>query len=244
MAKKIFLGANWKMNEPPIGCFSEGSPYRSIANVEVCVFLPSIEWYGAHAANLLYGAQCGRPEASGAFTGDISMLMLKNQHFHAVLCGHSERRQYHGETDENIAEQIFAAIKVGLLPILCIGEKAEERAVGKTNDVLMRQLTPLLKSPQASILTPENFLVAYEPVWAIGTGKTPTAQEAEETHAFIRGLLPNKAIKILYGGSMNGANAAGFLAEKNIDGGLIGGASLKPEEFRMIVEAAKAMSMV
>lgn len=230
MATKFFIGANWKMNEPPVGCFAPDSPYRSTKEADVCVFLPLTEWQGANAAGLLFGAQCGRPEPKGAFSGDISMEMLKSKHFSHVLCGHSERRQHHGEHDEFIALQVASALENGLTPVLCIGENADQREMGETKEVLGEQLLRCTNI--------KSMIVAYEPVWAIGTGKTPTPEEANEMHAFIRSLLKDKSTRIIYGGSMNGSNAAAFLAQPEIDGGLPGGASLKPEEFRKIVEAA------
>ncbi len=237
MRKNIFLGANWKMNRAPAAALLAGSQYRS-TSPEVVVFPMLTDIGAALSAGLTCGAQCGHGEVCGAFTGNVPMQSLKDLGCSYVLCGHSERRQYQKESDEDIARQVHAAWKARLIPILCIGETDAEKTEGKTNDVLRRQLSALLGEDKAS-MTSKNIIIAYEPVWAIGTGKTPHPSDADRTHAFIRSLLPDPAIRILYGGSMNGANAESFLAEANIDGGLIGGASLKPEEFQMIVEAAK-----
>ncbi len=237
MSQKIFLGANWKMNDLPVGCCTPESPYRSTDNVEICVFPTFIDLHVTHIHGLMTGAQWGCSLDHGARTGDISLKLLANQKVDAVLCGHSERRQHYREADEEISKQFFRALELGILPILCIGETADEHEMGETEEVLARQLSIILT--HTSHLTPQNFLIAYEPVWAIGTGKTPTPAEANETHGFIRSLLTEKKTRILYGGSMTSKNAAELLAQPNIDGGLIGGASLKPDEFRMIVEAAK-----
>lgn len=148
-----------------------------------------------------------------------------------VLCGHSERRKHHGETDAFIAEQAIAALEAKLHPIVCIGETEDERAHKKEKQAIEKQMQAL----------PQGITIAYEPVWAIGTGKTATVTQAQEMHAFIRSLLPEDiraTTRILYGGSMNALNAKELLAQEDIDGGLIGGASLKPEEFREIVECA------
>ncbi len=218
------------MNAAPVGWDTPDSPYVSSEAVDVAVFPTAIDLRLCIAAKLSVGAQCGRPETAGAFTGDIAMQQIKSIGCTHVLCGHSERRQHHEENDEYIAKQVLSALENGLIPVLCIGENSDQREMGETKEVLAEQLLALAET--------EGMIVAYEPVWAIGTGKTPTASEANETHAFIRSLLKDKNTRILYGGSMNSANAAEFLAQPEIDGGLIGGASLKPEEFRKIVEAA------
>ena len=155
-----------------------------------------------------------------------------------VLSGHSDRRRFHGETDAFVAEQADAARKVGLIPIVCIGETGEERKAGKSKDIIRRQL--------AALHIDDVLILAYEPVWAISRGdpNTPaaTSADAQEMHAFIRSLLPaslRSSVRIIYGGSMKGDNAAELLRQPDIDGGLVGGASLKPEEFRRIVDAAR-----
>ncbi len=233
MAKKFFIGANWKMNTVPLGWDAADSPYISTGNPNIVVFPSSLDLCRCIEKKLSVGAQCGRPETAGAFTGDIAMQELKKRGCTHVLCGHSERRQHHHETDADIALQVQGALKNGLIPIFCIGENADQREMGETEEVLAEQLLRC-----ASV---KGMIIAYEPVWAIGTGKTPTPKEVSETHAFIRSLLKDKKTQILYGGSVTGNNAAGFFAEEEIDGALVGGASLKPEEFRKIVACAKKM---
>lgn len=230
--KNIFLGANWKMNPPPAKALDSDSIFRSTKNVEVVVFPTFIDLASSIQAKLSVGAQYARAEEKGAFTGDVSMVQVKKLGCTHVLCGHSERRQFHGETDAIVSAEVASALATGLTPLFCIGETSEERNAGKTKEVLRRQLSLCADTLQ------EHCIIAYEPVWAIGTGKTPTPEEAEEMHSYIRSLLPSTKIRILYGGSMNGSNAAAFLAEPNIDGGLIGGASIKPDDFQKIIEAA------
>lgn len=241
--KKLFLGANWKMNAAPKGSMSEGSPYVSDGNPEIVVFPMFIDMQNCiRSGQLIIGAQCGRAELNGAFTGDISMKMLKEFGCSYVLCGHSERRKFHHETDGDVGKQFMSALDVGLISVLCIGETAEERAMSKTKEVLQRQLSFLLA--HSSQLIAHSFLIAYEPVWAISGGdpnkSAATTAEAQAAHQFIRSILPKElqSVRILYGGSMKASNAAELLAQPDIDGGLIGGASLKPEEFAGIVEAA------
>lgn len=237
MTKRFFIGANWKMNAAPAGAFDAGSPYQKNKACDVVVFPAASDLKECVKAGLITGGQAARAEEKGAFTGDISMAMLKAAGATHVLCGHSERRKHHGETDLMIAAQVQAALAAGLTAVLCIGETAEEQAAGETNDVLRNQLSII--TVQASNLKPQNFVVAYEPVWAIGTGKTPTPADAENIHAFIRSLLPDQSIRIIYGGSVTGDNAKSFFDQKNIDGALVGGASLKKEEFAKIVGAAR-----
>ena len=228
--RKAFLGANWKMNPTPIGWDGADSPYRSTDAVDVVIFPTALDLRRCAEKKFTVGAQCARPEANGAFTGDIAMQQVKAAGCTHVLCGHSERRQHHEESDAFVALQVASALENGLTPVLCIGENADQREMGETKEVIAEQLL--------AVSNIEGMIVAYEPVWAIGTGKTPTANEANETHSFIRSLLRDKSTQIIYGGSMNASNAAEFLAQPDIDGGLIGGASLKPEEFRKIVEEA------
>lgn len=237
MIMKKFIGANWKMNSAPSGCDAPDSPFRSTDDVDIAVFPSSIDIPSCVNAGLNVGGQYGKAEASGSWTGDISMKQLIAAGCRLVLCGHSERRTHYSETDEEIAKQVVSALKEGLTAILCIGETKDEKEQGIVHDVLKRQLTTALS---AATVTSENFIVAYEPVWAIGTGKTPEPADVQNTHAFIRSLLPGKAIRILYGGSVNATNTSSFLSLKDIDGALVGGASLKPQEFRKIIEATTA----
>lgn len=220
---------------------SEGSAFFSSGTPEIVVFPMFIDLQNAiRCGQLIVGAQCGRSQDEGAFTGDVSMKALKEFGCTAVLCGHSERRRYHHETDEEIAAQVTAAINVGLTAILCIGETADERDAKKTHDVLRRQLA-FLGTTHCALL-PSNFVVAYEPVWAIGSGQTPTPAQVQELHVFIRSLLPEQESRIIYGGSVDASNATGFLREEEIDGLLVGGASLDPDAFRTIVTAAGALA--
>lgn len=241
MSKKpLFIGANWKMNEPPVGCCDKNSPYRSVGNVEVCVFPSFIDVLTTRDHDLMTGAQFGHPDDSGAFTGDISMKMLKNQRLAAVLCGHSERRQHHEESNEMVAAQTESALRNGLIAVVCIGENYDQRQMDETHEILEEQLGAVFKRCKGK-MTAENCIIAYEPTWAVGTSKTPEPTNADATHAFIRGLLPDKKIRIIYGGSVTSKNAAAFFSQPNIDGGLIGGAALKPDEFAKIVEVAQQL---
>lgn len=246
MAKKsFFLGANWKMNPIPAGALEKDSPYFSTGDPQVVVFPALLNMQSCiRLGNLIVGAQCGRAEDTGAFTGDVSMKHLQEFGVTYVLCGHSERRRYHGETDEMVGTQVASAIAHGLTPILCIGETAEEHGAGKTKEILKRQIEVVLKTQTSNLKT---LLIAYEPVWAISGGDptkpAATAADAQEVHAYIRSLLPKElqSVRILYGGSMKGSNAAELLKEPDIDGGLIGGASLKPQEFAAIITATRTL---
>lgn len=215
----------------PAGSCTPDSVYRTRANVDVWVFPSYMDLHSTQYHGLVTGAQCGRAEDDGAFTGDISMQMIADQRYHAVICGHSERRRYHNETDEMIARQVAAALRTGLIPILCAGETADQHDRGEAEDIVRKQISSVRMDPAV--------IIAYEPVWAIGTGKTPNPSDVEKMHLFIRSLLPApEKMRIIYGGSVNGKNAASFFAQPNIDGALVGGSSLKPDEFRSIVEAA------
>ncbi len=194
-------------------------------------------------SNIGLGAQNVHFEEKGAFTGEISTGMLKELQVGYVVIGHSERRQYFGETDEVVAKRSLAAISAGITPIICVGETLEQRENGTTFDVVKTQTEAALDLMSASQAAAS--VIAYEPVWAIGTGLTATKEQAEEVIAYIRGVVAKKfdqttadALRIQYGGSMNAKNAAELMAMPNIDGGLIGGASLKAPDFAAIVEAA------
>ena len=188
------------------------------------------------------GAQNMHPEASGAYTGEVSAGMLRSLFCTHVILGHSERRTYFGEDDAFINRKVLAALKSELRPILCVGETLAERERGRTLDVVKRHVTLGLKGVPADAAG--DVVIAYEPVWAIGTGKVATTGQAQEVHAFIRGLLGGQfgegaqRIRILYGGSMKPANAPELLEEPDIDGGLIGGASLESVSFLALVDAA------
>jgi triosephosphate isomerase len=189
-----------------------------------------------------WGGQTIHPAAKGAFTGEVSASMLLDFECRYVLVGHSERRTLFGESDADVAERFAAAIDAGLEPILCVGETLEERELGQTREVIARQIDIVME--KSGIDSFASATIAYEPVWAIGTGKTASPEQAQEIHAFIRDKLSGQddiiggQIRILYGGSVNPSNAADLFARKDIDGGLIGGASLKADDFLAIYSAA------
>ncbi|MDD4319107.1 MAG: triose-phosphate isomerase [Candidatus Peribacteraceae bacterium] len=227
MPKHLLIAANWKMNPAPAGFDTPDSPYRPRTDVDVVVFPTFLDLEKCIGAGLVTGGQWGDPKPSGAATGDISMAMLKDMGCSSVLCGHSERRKYHHEDNAFVAEQVQAALDVGLMPIACIGETEEERSAGKEKEIVQRQLSAL----------PDGVtVIAYEPVWAIGTGKNATPEQVENMHAFIRTLRPSA--RLLYGGSLNEKNAQELLALRDVDGALVGGASLKAASFRGIIGVA------
>jgi len=218
------------------------------APVAVCVVCPPFV-YLHEAARLLrdsqfsLGAQDVCAEAQGAFTGEVSAAMLKDVGCEYVIVGHSERRLLYRESDQLIARKFAAAQGRGLVPILCVGEQLAEREAGRTREVVARQLDAVLELSGAGAL--EQGVIAYEPVWAIGTGRNATPEQAQEVHAFIRARIGSRdariaaATRILYGGSVKAGNAAELFAMPDVDGGLIGGASLKADEFLAILAAAR-----
>ncbi len=232
-SRKPIIAANWKMNSPPQGWDSETSPYKPHEKIDVVVFPTFVDIRFCLEKFLVVGGQYGRSEQSGAFTGDVSMQILAGHGCKYVLCGHSERRKYHAETDEIVAAQVQAAIAAGLQPIVCVGESLEEREAGIEKPIVERQVKSI----------PHPVIFAYEPIWAIGTGKTATSAQAQEMHAFIRSLLGDAAAstRILYGGSANEQNAKELLQQEDIDGLLVGGASLKPDVFGKMIETAAGM---
>lgn len=237
MIRTPLIAANWKMNPVPNGALEHDSPYQSHSSVDVWVFPTSLDIQACIDSKIITGAQFGHWEKSGAHTGDVSMAMIATLGCRSVLCGHSERRNYHNESNEIIMEQVIAALEENLHPIICVGETGKERDSGKEKDVIRKQLTSL---PHESEIT-----IAYEPVWAIGTGKTATSEQAQKMHSFIRSLLPDdigKKTRILYGGSMKPENAEDLLSQPDIDGGLIGGAALDPDQFKHIVEIASKLA--
>ena len=198
-------------------------------------------------SNIALGAQNMHHENSGAYTGEISAEMLRHLFVSFVIIGHSERREYFGESDATVNKKTLAALNASLKPIVCIGETLEERESGQLEAVIERQLKGALVSVSSDHA--DQLVIAYEPVWAIGTGKTATPEDAEAVHAYIRRLLTETLgaeaaakVRILYGGSMKPENAEALLSQKNIDGGLIGGASLKAHAFTSIVESAIKLS--
>jgi len=217
------------------------------SQVQVCVCPPFTSLHKASSlveqSQVQLGAQNMSAEPSGAYTGEISAEMLRDLYVNYVILGHSERRQYFGETNESINLKVLAAVQNNLKPIYCIGETLVEREENRTLDVVKAQVIEgLANFPLAEV---ENLVLAYEPVWAIGTGKTATDEMAQEVHAYVRGLLtdlfgdiPGSSIRILYGGSMKPENASGLLSQPDVDGGLIGGASLNAKSFCSIVDSA------
>jgi triosephosphate isomerase (TIM) len=193
----------------------------------------------------MLGAQNMHPEPAGAFTGEVSAPMLVDSGATWVILGHSERRQHFGETDDLVARKVAAAIRAELRPIACVGETLEEREAGKTLEVVERQVRALLDDLAKR---PGFGVVAYEPIWAIGTGKVAKPEDAEEVHAMIRGLLASvsdefaQVTRILYGGSVKADNAEGLLAQPNIDGALVGGASLDAAGFGKIIDSAERLA--
>ncbi len=250
MRKKIIAG-NWKMNKTPSEAKALVAEMMekvadAACDVVVCptaVCIPGVlEAVGG--SNIKVGAQNVHFKENGAYTGELAGNMLKEIGVEYVIIGHSERRQYFGETDETVNLRTKAAIASGLVPIVCVGESLTEREQGITAETVCRQtkVAFLEIAPEDA----KNVVIAYEPVWAIGTGKTATADQADEVCGIIRDTIKElygaevaDAIRIQYGGSMNAGNAEELLAKPNIDGGLIGGASLKAEDFSIIVAAAK-----
>ena len=244
--KKLIAG-NWKMNgglaanESLLTALKQGLSAKPACDVAVCVpapYLSQVQAFDAVAIDL--GSQDVSAKTSGAYTGEVSAAMLKEFGVRYCLVGHSERRQYHGETDALVSDKVKAALAAGITPIVCVGETLAEREAGRTEEVVKRQLAAVIHTNGHCI---SEIVLAYEPVWAIGTGKTASPEEAQAVHAVLRAQLKaatdqSARIKILYGGSMNATNAASLLSQPDIDGGLIGGASLKAVDFLSIIAAA------
>ena len=251
MARRPFIAGNWKMNKTPAEARTLAAAVKAAlagwdkADVALCppfVCLPAVA-EALRGSKLALGAQNVFWKDSGAYTGEISPAMLTAVGCRHVILGHSERRQYFGETDATVNQRLKAVLAAGLAPIVCIGETLAEREAGTTERVVRTQVEGGFAGLAAAEMA--TVTVAYEPVWAIGTGKTATPAQAQEVHAFIRGLLGRKfgdavaqAARIQYGGSVNPGNAKGLLEQPDIDGALVGGASLKAEDFVQIVRAA------
>lgn len=244
--RKPIIAGNWKMNKTPAQgaeLVNELKPLVKGADCDVVVCVPATDIYAVAQAvkgsNIHLGAQNVHFAESGAYTGEISADMLLELGVEYVIIGHSERRQYFGETDETVNKRTLTALNKGLIPIVCVGETLEEREGNKTEEVLKRQIVEGLKGVED--LT--KLVVAYEPVWAIGTGKTATADDANATIKVIRDTMANlycrncadNKVRIQYGGSMNTKNVDELMAMPEIDGGLIGGASLKAQDFARVV---------
>lgn len=244
--KKLIVG-NWKMNGD---LASNAALLQSLmptvagasCSVAVCVaapYLASVQTLLAGSA-IQWGAQDVSQHEAGAYTGEVSAAMLRDFSARYVIVGHSERRQYHGETDVHVALKAQRALAAGITPIVCVGETLAERELGQTEEVVKRQLAAVIHANGHCI---SEIVVAYEPVWAIGTGKTASPEQAQQVHSVLRAQLRAASshadkVHILYGGSMNAANATRLLAQADIDGGLVGGASLKTADFLSIVAAA------
>lgn len=248
--RRPLVAGNWKMNgsraanEKLLDGLKQGLASRVVAEVAVCppfVYLREVGEQLAGSAIKL-GAQNLSEQTGGAFTGEVAPAMLVDCNCQYVIVGHSERRALYGESDALVAQKFAAARKAGMTPILCVGELLEEREAGITEQVIERQLDAVLALDSIAALA--QAVIAYEPVWAIGTGKTASPAQAQAVHAFIRGKLARQdatiaaQLRILYGGSVKGANAAELFGMSDIDGGLIGGASLQAEEFLTICHAA------
>lgn len=246
--RTTLIAGNWKMNASQdmastlIDGIKSGSPPKSVEML-VCPPFPYLALAVAAAASssVRVGAQTCHTAVSGAHTGDVSAEMLRDVGCSHVIVGHSERRTDHAETDEQVQGQASAAIEAGLIAVICVGETEAERDAGETLAVVASQIAGSV--PDSS--TAENTVIAYEPVWAIGTGRTPTNDEVQEVHAAIRSNIATKlgqvsadGMRILYGGSMKPTNASELLALPDVDGGLIGGASLKAEDFLGIARTA------
>ena len=248
MARRNIIAGNWKMNKTPseaVALAKKLVPLVGNDNCDVVFCVPAIDIVpvveAVKGSNVKVGAENLYIEDSGAYTGEISADMIKDAGAEYVIIGHSERREYFLETDEFLNKKVKKALEKGLIPILCCGESLEQREMGVTIDWIRFQIKSDLVGVSAE--DAKKVVIAYEPIWAIGTGKTATSDQAEEVCAAIRACLAEMydqatadAIRIQYGGSMNASNAAELLAKPNIDGGLVGGASLK-EDFGTIVAA-------
>lgn len=247
MTMKKLIAGNWKMNG---GLAANEALLRALlaqigtpaAEVAVCAPAPYLAQLQSllHGSAIGWGAQDVSAHAQGAYTGEVSVAMLRDFGCRYAIVGHSERRQYHGETDAVVAAKAQTALAGGVTPIVCVGETLAEREAGQTEAVVKRQLAAVIHT--VAHCTSE-IVVAYEPVWAIGTGRTATPEQAQQVHAVLRAQIAAatahpERVRILYGGSMNPSNAASLLSQPDIDGGLIGGASLKAPDFLQIVAAA------
>ncbi len=250
-SRRPLAAANWKMNgdrasiKSLLDGLKQGLPDRGGAEVLVCapaVYLPLVAAELADSA-IAWGAQTVSEHGDGAYTGEISVNMLQDYGCRYVIIGHSERRSLFGETDPVVADKFRHAVENGLQAVLCLGEQPAERDAGVTANVLQEQLQAVIQC--AGIAAFANAVIAYEPVWAIGTGRTATPEQAQEAHGIIRAHLARHdeqtaaAVRILYGGSVKAANAAQLFSMNDVDGGLVGGASLQVDEFLAICRAAR-----
>lgn len=250
MSRKIVIAGNWKMNKTPeeaVKLIDEIKPAAEKTSADVVLCVPFVDLpaalEAAKGSKVGIGAENVHWAESGAFTGEISAPMLKALGVKYVIVGHSERRQYFGETDQTVNQRVTAALGSGLTVLLCVGETLAQREQNVTFETIAIQLKIALAGITEAQLA--QVIIAYEPVWAIGTGKTATAEQANEVNHFIRETVASlysegaaNDLTVQYGGSMNAKNAAELLAQPDVDGGLIGGASLKPADFAVILEAA------
>ena len=244
------IAGNWKMNKTPAeaaALINEMKPLVKEADCKVVLCVPAIDIpaavEAAKGSNIEIGAENVHYKESGAYTGEIAANMLVEAGVKYVVIGHSERRQYFGETDQTVNLRTLAAVKAGLTAIVCVGETLEQRELGYTETLLKFQTKMALTNVSSDEL--KNIIIAYEPVWAIGTGVTATAEQADEGNGYVREAIAEvygkevaETVTVQYGGSMNAKNADELVAKVNVDGGLIGGASLKAEDFSVIVKAA------
>jgi triosephosphate isomerase len=250
--RQPLVAGNWKMNGSRESVFEllkgirEGVSQVIDAEVAVCppyVYIPEVQGH-LTGTQISWGGQDLSIQEKGAYTGEISGPMLADFGCKYVIVGHSERRSYHAESDQQVAEKYRAALDAGLKPILCVGETLEEREGDATESVVERQLKAVIE--HCGVASLGDGVIAYEPVWAIGTGKTATPEQAQQVHGFIRGMIAQldsgvaENVRILYGGSMKPSNAAELISKPDIDGGLIGGAALKAEDFLGICKAANS----
>jgi len=249
--RKTVIAGNWKMNMTPGEAVNFAKELKESVkgkhNCEIVVCVPDIDIAAVSqvlaGSDIKLGSQNAHWETKGAFTGETSVNMLKEYGVEYVILGHSERRQFFGETDYSVNKRLKAVLESGLKAIVCVGEMLDERELGITTEIVSLQTKIALKDITAEQMS--NVIIAYEPVWAIGTGKTATSDEAGRVNGIIRGVIADlygedvaEALTIQYGGSMNAGNAAELLSKTNVDGGLIGGASLKIVDFTAIVDAA------
>ena len=248
--RKSIVAGNWKMNGTQAFAHHMSQAMnehaQTLQGVEVVVSPPAV--FLSHiqhvAESYSCAAQNAHSEQSGAYTGEISLAMLRDIGCKYVLVGHSERRDMFDETEAFISRKVTAAIEVGIVPILCVGESLEQRNIGQANAVVKRQVLSALQGLDFSSST-DSLVIAYEPIWAIGTGETATPEQAQEVHAYIRSVLADnisadmaQRTRILYGGSVSASTAQSLFKNTDIDGGLVGGASLKIEDFKIICSAA------
>ena len=248
--RKAVIAGNWKMNKTPsetTALINEMKPLVADADCDVVLCVPYIDIpaavEAAKGSNIKIGAENIHFKASGAYTGEVSADMLKEAGVEYVVVGHSERRTYFGETDQTVNLRTLAAVNAGFTAIFCVGETLEQRELGYTETLLKYQTKMALTNIKPEQL--KNVIIAYEPVWAIGTGVTATAEQADEGNGYVRAAIAEaygadiaETVTVQYGGSMNAKNADELLSKVNVDGGLIGGASLKAEDFSIIVKAA------